>query len=158
MNICSNLGNLVEHLTFKCFLFLFLAVPVACEIPGPGIESAPQQWPGQLQWQHQILNQMCHKGTPKHLLKFTFILEIICNLKHIFSKAPKLTGLFSYINVTYYTHSLNILTENYLVSIEVSIKSVLAVYARRNSHRNLMVTFFTDVHNIGNFHRLSFYS
>ena len=34
------------------------------EVPGPGIEPKPQQWPKALQWQCQILNPLHHKRTP----------------------------------------------------------------------------------------------
>ena len=34
------------------------------EIPGPRIKSVPQQWSEPLQWQCQVLNLLCHKGTP----------------------------------------------------------------------------------------------
>ena len=48
-------------------LILFWLLPWHAEGPGPGIEPKPQQWPKLLQWQHQILNWLCHKGTPKGL-------------------------------------------------------------------------------------------
>lgn len=35
------------------------------DVPRAGIEPAPQQQPEMLQWQHQILNATCHRGTPK---------------------------------------------------------------------------------------------
>ena len=37
----------------------------ACGIPRPGIEPRPQQWPELQQWQHWILNPLCHQGTSK---------------------------------------------------------------------------------------------
>ena len=38
--------------------------PWHLEVPQPGTEPAPQQWPKLLQRQHQILNPLCHQGTP----------------------------------------------------------------------------------------------
>lgn len=37
------------------------------EISGPRIESGPQQQSEPLQWQYQILNQLCHQGTLERL-------------------------------------------------------------------------------------------
>ena len=34
--------------------------PQDAEVPGPGIQLTPQQWPGLLQWQCQMLNPLCH--------------------------------------------------------------------------------------------------
>ena len=47
------------------FLFLFWPPPQHVEIPRPGIKLVPQQGPKPLQWQHLILNLLCHKGTPR---------------------------------------------------------------------------------------------
>ena len=35
------------------------------EVPRPGIESMSHHRPELPQWQHQILNVLCHKGTPR---------------------------------------------------------------------------------------------
>ena len=48
---------------FICFAHLFWPCLWHVEVPGPGIESMPQQLPELLQWQHQTLNLLCHKGT-----------------------------------------------------------------------------------------------
>jgi len=42
------------------------------EVPGPGIEPLPVTKP--LQWQHQILNPLCHKRTPKPTTSFCCML------------------------------------------------------------------------------------
>lgn len=41
------------------------STPMAVDVPGPGIELAPQQQPKPLQWQRPILNTLCHKGAPR---------------------------------------------------------------------------------------------
>ena len=48
---------------FFLFFFFFFLFLEACGSPGPVIRPTPQQQPMQLQWQHQILNLLCHKGT-----------------------------------------------------------------------------------------------
>ena len=55
--------------TYGKFLF-FLPHPWHAKIPGPGIESKPQQQPKLMQWQHQILNPQGHKGTTFLFLSF----------------------------------------------------------------------------------------
>ena len=52
-----------------CFvLFLFWPCLWHVELPGPGTEPVPQQWPKPQQQQHQILNPPCHVGSPAFLL------------------------------------------------------------------------------------------
>ena len=41
-------------------LFLFCLCLQHAEVPGPGIQPEPEP----LQWQHQIVNPLCHKGAP----------------------------------------------------------------------------------------------
>ena len=66
--------NLQPILSLSLSLSLFFLLhPWHVQVPRPGTEPTPQQWPKLLQWQHQILNLLCHKGTPgfpflKHLL------------------------------------------------------------------------------------------
>ena len=50
-------------------LLLFSAKPVACRVPGPGIEPVPQQQPEPLQRQHWTLNLLHHKEAPLALLR-----------------------------------------------------------------------------------------
>ena len=45
-------------------VFVFWLCPQPAAIPGPRIKPMTQQWPKQLQWQHQILNLMAPQGTP----------------------------------------------------------------------------------------------
>ena len=42
----------------------FWPLPQYVEVPGPGIEPVPQQPHKPLWWQRQVLNSLCHKGTP----------------------------------------------------------------------------------------------
>lgn len=42
--------------------------PQHADVPRPGIEPSPQQPPRQLKGQHQILNPLCHKRTPSHMI------------------------------------------------------------------------------------------
>ena len=54
---------------FSLFLFLFFwPCPQQVKIPGPGIKSVPHQWPEPQQWQHWILNQLSHQGTPDYTI------------------------------------------------------------------------------------------
>ena len=73
---------------FKTFSFIFLRVnfylfiyfctaPRACGSSGPGIKHVPQHRPKPLQWQHQILNLLCHKETPRVNSLRTEILSFI---------------------------------------------------------------------------------
>ena len=55
------------------FFFLWLC-PWHVEVPGPGIETTPQQRPKPLGWQHHILNLPCHKTTPISLC-FCYVLQ-----------------------------------------------------------------------------------
>ena len=57
------------------------------EVPGPGIEPTPQQWPKLLAWQHWILNSLCHKRAPMLVLIF-FLLGNESN-NHIYSFTPE---------------------------------------------------------------------
>ena len=47
------------------FSFLFLLHLWHMEVPVPGTEPMPLQWPKLLQWQHWILNPLCHRRTPE---------------------------------------------------------------------------------------------
>ena len=47
--------------------------PWHVEVCGPGIELVPLLWPGLLQWQHGILNLLCHKRTPGMLFLYLSI-------------------------------------------------------------------------------------
>ena len=49
--------------SFFFFFFLFWPHLRPAEIPGPGIEPVPKQWPELLRWQWWILNPLCHKRT-----------------------------------------------------------------------------------------------
>ena len=51
-----------------CFIFTFIFKFILgglclqhVEVPGPGIKPMTKQWPKPLQWQHQILNPLCHR-------------------------------------------------------------------------------------------------
>ena len=52
---------------FTLFYYVIIIIIWPClqhvEVPEPGIKPTPQQWSKQLQWQYQILNLLCHKGT-----------------------------------------------------------------------------------------------
>ena len=52
------------QVSYLCFWLCLWHVGV----PGPRIKPVPQQWPKPLQWHHQILNLLCHKGTPKSVI------------------------------------------------------------------------------------------
>ena len=60
---------------FRVFVFVFVlfCFVSTCsqnvEVPQPGVEHMPQQWPKPLQWQYWILNLLCHNGTPRESLK-----------------------------------------------------------------------------------------
>lgn len=56
-------------LTLALFFF-FWSYPSHTEVPLPGIESVPQQWPEPQQWECQILNPLSYQGTPSFLLSF----------------------------------------------------------------------------------------
>ena len=61
---------LFKTVTFESlffFFFFFLPCLQHAEVPGPGIKPMPQQQPKPLQWQHEILSPLCHKGTPESL-------------------------------------------------------------------------------------------
>ena len=47
------------------YTFFFWQCPRHMKVPGPGIETAPQQQPKLLQWQCWILNPLGHKRNPK---------------------------------------------------------------------------------------------
>ena len=67
---CSNLlSRLPEAFTtvykaYSCLSLLFWPLLWRAEVPRPGIKPTPQQQLELLQWQCQILNPLCHKGTP----------------------------------------------------------------------------------------------
>ena len=65
----SFLPSLFVVIVIGIFIFLpyFLPHPWHAEVPRPGIEPAPRQQPKPLQWQCQILNLLCHQGTPSSL-------------------------------------------------------------------------------------------
>ena len=58
---CGCKGLLTGLASFPRTLLLYI------KVPGPGVELVPQQWLEPLH-QHQILNLLCHKGTPKVIL------------------------------------------------------------------------------------------
>ena len=49
---------LLVHLFLSFFFFFFWPCLQHVECPGPGIKNVPQQW------QCQVLNPLCHQGTP----------------------------------------------------------------------------------------------
>lgn len=55
----------------QCFcsvLLFFLGLSLRhTDVPRPGIKSTPQQQSKLLQWEHQILNLLGHKGTPFYM-------------------------------------------------------------------------------------------
>ena len=64
---CSQtLANRISHGEYVQFLspFFFGPHPWHAEVPGPEMKPIPKQWPKLLQWQHRILNPLCHKRTP----------------------------------------------------------------------------------------------
>ena len=56
------MSPLHRQLLFKvclfCFIFVFWPHPQHVEVPGPGMDPAPQQWPELEQWQRLILNPL----------------------------------------------------------------------------------------------------
>ena len=59
--------RLVQISLFFFFFFFFWLYPVHKEVPGPGIESTPQQQPKPPKWQHRILNLLAYQGNLKIL-------------------------------------------------------------------------------------------
>ena len=59
----------VRSQTFKLVCLFVCPQSHHMEVPRPGIQPVPQQWPKPKQWQHQVLNPLSHQGTPKLLLK-----------------------------------------------------------------------------------------
>ena len=57
-----NLKLNIDYLKFMLKLFFWSCLQ-HIEIPGPGIKPVPQYQPKLLQWQHWILNTLCHVGT-----------------------------------------------------------------------------------------------
>ena len=57
----------------RIFFFSFRPWLQHVEIPGPGLELTPQQQPQPLQWQHWVLNPLCHKGTPLMILGISVV-------------------------------------------------------------------------------------
>lgn len=65
------------------------AHPQNMEIHRPGIKLEPQQWPQPLQWQHWILNWLCHKGTPMPTSQWTYhLLSYLVLIRQIFILFP----------------------------------------------------------------------
>ena len=70
---CLVRGCFLDSCLFFFFFFFFFWLHLQhMEILGPGIEPVPQQWLKLLQWQCQIFNLLCHRGTPRQL---SFALE-----------------------------------------------------------------------------------
>lgn len=66
--ICSRDLNMPPACMFSLFL---VAVPAACQVPGPGTEPPPQQWPERLLWRHgwaarELLCSHCYLATLLH--------------------------------------------------------------------------------------------
>jgi len=62
----SSFVSQVPSLKRSLFSFShFWPCPLHVEVPGPGIQPTPQQWPKPLWWQHWILNLLHHKRTPQ---------------------------------------------------------------------------------------------
>ena len=77
MDFCSVLFSVLSETHTVSHRILFWPCPRHAEVPRPGIE--PQQQLEPLQWQHQILNPLHHKGTPtyfhfNHLLRVALLL------------------------------------------------------------------------------------
>ena len=60
-------GYKPEIWTPNFFFFSFWPHPLQAEVPRPGIEPVPHQWPEPPQWQCQILNVLSYKGTPRNI-------------------------------------------------------------------------------------------
>ena len=77
----------MEFLNFFFFFFFFLLHPWHADVPEPGIEPMPQQWPKLLQWQLQILNPCSHKITPIVVLRLTWDIDFkfACNFQTLLS-------------------------------------------------------------------------
>ena len=75
--------NLLSHnekrLSKSMLFFFFLAVPTAVKVPETEIEPALQQQPKLLQWQHQILSPLPHKGTPVNPFSFIYFNRLFPN-------------------------------------------------------------------------------
>ena len=89
-------GNYHFTLPFKKKLFLFfLAAPVACEVPEPGIKHVPQQWLELLQWQYGSLAHCTTRALLHYHLKTAFLntqMWPVTLLKKIFSDMHLLLG------------------------------------------------------------------
>ena len=55
---------IAQFVKISLFIFFWLH-PRQAEVLRPGIKPEPQGQPEPLQWQHQILNPLCHQGTPR---------------------------------------------------------------------------------------------
>ena len=62
----------VLSLSLSLFFFFF-PMPVVCGSSWATYQTEPQQWPGPLQWQCQIINPLHHKGTPSFWFWFAFL-------------------------------------------------------------------------------------
>lgn len=79
------LASLMSYVSFFFLSFgmdtihLYWSHPQHVEVPGPGIEATPQQWPEPQQGQWQIFNPLTHQGTLiSYVLKenFTKVISI----------------------------------------------------------------------------------
>ena len=69
---------------FHFFLSFFFWLHLQhVDVPGPGIEPVPQQWPKSLQWQCWIPHPVCHKGTPTSV-SLSVILFIVTHRSLLF--------------------------------------------------------------------------
>ena len=65
------------------------------EVPRPRTDPAPQQWPKLLQWQHQVLNPLSHKGAPGMNFTSSLVSE---GTKLIWNSAKSWTGSQTWIS------------------------------------------------------------
>ena len=77
--------SIVKQSMRYIYIFFFLATPNLVEVP-EGPKELPQQGPKPLQWQHQILNPLHHKGTPRF---FNMFVNKIINMPNFITFTTK---------------------------------------------------------------------
>ena len=84
-------------------LYIYIcSCPQHVEVPSLGSNPVSQQQPELLQWQHQILNLLCHKGTPIYFFQIIFHYRLLHDIDNsffispIFSEVQNIQSIFPY--------------------------------------------------------------